>query len=357
MELIIDKQFQVAAYQPFYSQLIELEKQNSELAFDYESSKGNKEARSHVYKLRQSKAALEKTRKDEKAESLRIGKAIDSEAKEIEARIEAMIEVHQVKLDEIESRETSRIAAIKSRIETLKTYVQMLETIGSEDLATGISELEQIAIDDSFQEFSAEAAQAKDARLIHLRVHLEVVKDREAQAIELERLRQEAAERAQKERDEAIAKAAAEQAKREADALAARKEVDAKAAIEAAEAKAKAEREAAERRELQLKLEAENAERRRVEAEQNAIKQAKEAAERAEREKVAAVSAEKARIEAAERAAAEEQAKREANKKHCAAINNAAKQAFIDNGLDEETAKLVIRLIAQGIVPAVSIQY
>ena len=279
--IIEDKKFAVQVYQPFYAQLVELEKQNKEIAFDYESPKGNKEARSHVYKLRQSKAALEKTRKEEKAESLRIGKAIDSEAKEIESRIEAMIEVHQVKIDEIERRETSRIAEIKLRIETIKTHVQMLETIGSKDLEAGISELEQIAIDDSFQEFLAEAAQEKDARLIYLRSHLKVVKEREDEAIELERLRKESAERAQKEHDEAIAKAAAEQAKREAEELAKKEEADAKRAIEEAEAKAKADREAADRRELQLKLDAENAERRRLEAEQKAKKDAIEAFKKA----------------------------------------------------------------------------
>lgn len=357
MEIIEQKEFQVKAYQPFYAQLLDLEQQNKELVFDYESTKGNKDARSHVYKLRQSKAALEKTRKEEKAESLRIGKAIDSEAKEIEARIEAMIQVHQVKLDEIEQREAMRISEIKNRIAKIINFAAPLETIGSEDLAKEIAELELIAIDASFAEFSAEAAQAKDARLIHLRAHLGTVKVREAQLIELERLRKEAEERAQKEREEAIARHAAEQAKR-----------DAEKAIEEEKAKAKAELEAAERRELQLKLEAENAERRRIEAEQAAIRREQEAAARAEAEKIAAVEAEKARAAAAKRAEEaraaaakraeeEEQARREANKRHCAEINRSAMNAFIENGVDAEQAKLVVSLIAKGMIPAISIKY
>lgn len=343
MEIIEQKEFQVKAYQPFYAQLLDLEQQNKELVFDYESTKGNKDARSHVYKLRQSKAALEKTRKEEKAESLRIGKAIDSEAKEIEARIEAMIQVHQVKLDEIEQREAMRISEIKNRIAKIINFAAPLETIGSEDLAKEIAELELIAIDASFAEFSAEAAQAKDARLIHLRAHLGTVKVREAQLIELERLRKEAEERAQKERDEAIARHAAEQAKR-----------DAEKAIEEEKAKAKAELEAAERR--------------RIEAEQAAIRREQEAAARAEAEKIAAVEAEKARAAAAKRAEEaraaaakraeeEEQALREANKRHCAEINRSAMNAFIENGFDAEQAKLVVSLIAKGMIPAISIKY
>ena len=56
----------VAAYQPFYAQLAELETNNARLVFDYESKKGNKEARSHVNTLRLTKGALERVRKAEK---------------------------------------------------------------------------------------------------------------------------------------------------------------------------------------------------------------------------------------------------------------------------------------------------
>ena len=45
MELLDKKEFAVAAYKPFYDQLQELEKNNTAIAFDYESAKGNKEAR------------------------------------------------------------------------------------------------------------------------------------------------------------------------------------------------------------------------------------------------------------------------------------------------------------------------
>lgn len=353
-QIVDAKQFQVAAYQPFYAQLVELEQQNTAIVFDYESPKGNKEARSHVYKLRQSKAALEKTRKEEKAESLRIGKAIDSEAKEIEARIEAMIEVHQVKLDEIEAREKSRIEAIKTKLTALK---EIHYNATSADYKLHIETLEKVKIDDSWQEFVTDAAKAKDESITK---HRELLAEREktdAEAAELERLRKETEDRAKKDREEAIAKAAAEQAKREAEELAARKEAEAKRAIEAAEAKAKAEREAAERRELQLKLDAENAERRRIEAEQKAKDDAIAAAKKAEEDKQKAIEAERKRIEDEEAAKVAEQKAREANKQHKAKINNEALQALVAGGIDEEVAKQCIRLIAQGAVKNVSINY
>lgn len=366
-ELIDAKVFTVAAYQPFYAQLVELEKQNTSLVFDYESKKGNEAARSHVHALRKSKAALEKTRKDEKAESLRIGKAIDSEAKEIEARIEAMIAVHQVKIDEIEQREKDRVAAIKERLDAFQN-VGAGEGLTSDEIKYSIGALEALPIDDSFQEFALQAAQLKDARLIQLRAQYESVLAIEVQAAENLRLKKELAEREQKERDEKIAQEAAAKALREAEARQQQEREAAARAIAEAEAKAKADREAAERRELQLKLEAENAERRRVEAEQKAAQDAIDAAAKAEADKAAAILAETARIEAIAKAKAQAekeakeaeeraQAKREANKRHCASINNAAMNALIAGGIAEDMARLCVTLIAQGKVPAVTIQY
>lgn len=354
MELLEAKSFTVAAYQPFYAQLEELEKNNTAIAFDYESAKGNKEARSHVYKLRQSKAALGKTRKEEKAESLRVGKAIDTEAKEIESRIEAMIAVHQVKLDEIEKRELDRVAAIKARLTALS---EIHHEGKAADYRYHLATLEQVKIDDSWQEFAVEAAQAKDASIAKHRELLVAREKADAEAAELESLRKAAAEREQRDRDEKIAQEAAAKALRDAE-LKQQQERDAAAkAIAESEAKAKAEREASERRELQLKLDAENAERRRLESEQKAKQDAIDAEAKAEREKQAAIEAERNRVAEAEAQAAREQAKREADTKHKASINRSALAAMVENGIGEECAKNCIKLIASGKIPNVEINY
>ncbi|MES2048828.1 MAG: hypothetical protein V4447_10535 [Pseudomonadota bacterium] len=354
-ELLDAVKHQVAAFTPFYAQLAELKDNNTALTFDYESTKGNKEARSHIFKLRQSKAALEKARKEEKEESLNYGKKVDAEAKVIAAEIEGMINVHQVKIDEIEEREKDRIAAITRDIEQIKTWGEGLNT--SSALQVSLTNLGSIAIDNSFAEYSTQAAQLKDARLVKLRGLLDETLKAEAEAAELTRLREEAAARAQKDRDDAIAKAAADKAKREAEELAARKEAQAKKAIADAEAKAKAESEAATRRELELKLQAENAERRVLEERQRAIEEAAAAEARAKAEQAAAVKREQDRAAAAKKSEEDAAAKREANKKHRAKINNAAVAAFVAGGMTEETAKLAVTLIAQGIVPAISISY
>lgn len=363
---VLNKESAVAEYRPFYAQLVDLEQKNATLVFDYESPKGNKEARSHVHALRQTKGALERTRKEAKAESLRIGRAIDAEAEEIKARIEAMIGVHQEALEAIEQREKQRVADLAERLANLRNSCGAV-TVAA-DLAELIAQLEPVVIGDDWQEFKPQALEAKDQVLRDLRQrHAEAV-EREAREAELARLRAEAAERERLEREAAIVRAAEERARAEA----------ARAAQEA-EARAAAEREAAARRELELKLAAETAERRRVEAEQRAEqeridaaaraerqeqeakdraeRQAKEAAAAAERQAAEAVRREQERVAAEQAAAAAELARREANKAHKTRVNRAALAALVAGGLTEECAKQCITLIASGKVPAVSIAY
>lgn len=48
---------------------------------------------------------------------------------------------------------------------------------------------------------------------------------------------------------------------------------------------------------------------------------------------------------------------READRAHKGAIYKAAKEAFIANGMNEECARLAVKLIASGFIPAISIKY
>lgn len=336
MEVLDKPKSVVTAYQPFYAQLAELEASSNSLVFDYESLKGNKEARSHINSLRLTKGALERARKSAKEESLLIGRAVDSEAKQIEARIEAMIGIHQGEIDKIEQREKDRIAAIQIRIDDLNA----VQVGGSaQEYCAHIATLEAVVIDDSWAEFALPAARAKDASLTEHRRLLQLRERQDADDAELARLRAEVVERERKDRDEAVAKAATERAKT------------------AAAQAAKQAQDVWERRELELKLAVETLERCRVEAEQKAVKDAKEAVEVAAREKTQAILNEQARVAAAAKTEAEATAKREANKAHKARVNNAALAALIAGGLTDDNARLCITLIASGKVPAVQINY
>jgi colicin import membrane protein len=170
--------------------------------------------------------------------------------------------------------------------------------------------------------------------------------DRIAEEVRIERERQEALKKEAAEREERIRKEAAEAAERakfeaeEREKLA--KEAEAKAKQDAIESEERRKREAEEAEKRRV-AEAEAAENRRIEAEAHAAEQAR--------------LAEVARQEAEVRRQAEEKAAREANVENRRAKNNAAKEALIQTGITEEQAITIIKAIASGMVPNVTINY
>ncbi|MBF8177694.1 coiled-coil domain-containing protein [Herminiimonas contaminans] len=351
----------IAAYSPFYAQLAELEENNAKLVFNYADKKGNKEARSHINTLRLTKGALERVRKEQKEEFLIKGRAVDSEAKDISARIEAMIAVHQAEIDRIEQLETDRVEALKSRISMIHALASTLDddcnVATTAQLRDRLLLAKEIIVNESFAEFELEAAKAKDAVVATLERLIYEGAKREAEAAELAKLRAESEARALKDREEAIRREAEQAAIARAEAKAAEEKAAAERAIQDERDKAQREQEAAARRELELKLAAENAERRRVEAEQSAERDRLAAIERAEADKQRAVRAEQERVAAAAKAEADAQAKREANKAHLGKINRAAVAALVAGGITEDDAKLVITMIAKNQIPSVTINY
>ncbi len=91
-------------------------------------------------------------------------------------------------LTEWEAAEKARAQGIKDRIEVSRQHAGMSED--SSMTSAAIARLEAVAIDESFGEFAAEAAQAKDKALTILRAE----RDKQA-AIEAERRKAEDAER------------------------------------------------------------------------------------------------------------------------------------------------------------------
>lgn len=331
----------LAVYDPFRAQLTELGEHNKTLVFDYASPSGNKEARSHIYKLRQVKSALDKARKAEKESSLEYGRRVDSEAKAIVDQIEGMIEVHQKPLDEIEAREKARVEkhqAVIAQIQQTGAFVPQELEQQAVAIASAISTLEAMDVGD-MQEFTEEALRCKDEALRTLRDrHTKRVKY-EAEQAELAALRIKAEAQAKKDYEDKIAREAADRAKREAEEKAAREKQ------EAAD-KAKREKEATDRKLLEEKLRSERLEREKAEAEQRARDSARETEERLKREADA-----KAKKES------DELAKREADKKHRGAINKAALEAFVKGGMSESQAKKAVELITQKAIPHVTISY
>lgn len=94
-------------------------KENLELEFDYEDPQGNKEARSHIYKLRQTKTKIADIHKMAKAEAMGICKLLDGEKRKLTADVDEMIDVHYKPVKEIEER-VVKAAAVKANEERLE---------------------------------------------------------------------------------------------------------------------------------------------------------------------------------------------------------------------------------------------
>lgn len=319
----------LAVYEEFRAQLGELEQWNSTQVFDYEDPVGNKEARSHIHKLRQTKGAVEKVRKAEKQEVLERGRRIDGEAREITERLDAMIAAHKAPLDAIEEREAMRQAHHERNLEHLRELgTPSNEPMSANDIRRRLHELEGVVVNEVWEEYEPEAAKLKAAGLETLAEWLQRQEKHEAEQAELERLRAEKAEREQAERDERIRQEAATRAQREAEERAEREREE--AACREKEATERAER--AERQAAEAAERGREEERRRHQEEQRA----KEAQERQERE-------------------AEEARRRDVE--HRNEVELRAVRSLIQYGFSEQVAGELVRLLKKGKIDHISINY
>ena len=119
----------------------------------------------------------------------------------------------------------------------------------------------------------------------------------------------------------------------------------------------KAEREAREQAEAEARQRAEEEAVRAKEAEEHAKRMAEQAAENARREERERIEREQREAEAKARAEREAEEKRAANKRHRSAVMNAAMEALKTKGLAEADARAAVAAIANGEIPAVSIQF
>tara|TARA_R100000655_G_scaffold74805_1_gene113710 strand:- start:309 stop:1388 length:1080 start_codon:yes stop_codon:yes gene_type:complete len=315
------------------------------VAPDLTTKKGRDEIASRAFKVRKSKTALDNLGKKLVDDLKEIPKKIDAERKRVRETLDALADEVRKPLTEWEAAEDARVNRHKTFIAQLGD-VSHLNGCTAQTIKQCIEEIEAMVIDDSLDEFEAEAHRVKAKKLEELRAALGAREKYESEQAELARLRAEAEERAKREAEERIAREAEERARREAEAKAqAEREAAAKR-----EAEAKA---AAERRELELKLQAEKAERERLEAIERAEQEKRDAEERhcqaleAERKRQAD---EAARIEAEAKA-------READRVHKSKVMRSAKEAVMNAGITEDQARDVIKLIAAGQVPNVRIHY
>lgn len=284
------KTITISQYEALISD-IEIAKQHAVESFDYEDPKGDKAARSYIAGLRKIRARIEAARKEAKAYALEYGRAVDGQAKELEAQILGLIQPHQQALDVIAQREKERIAAHEATLQMIASTVQKgsEEGASSDAIAEMMASLHGIVTDDmeEFQE-AADAEIANGLRLLNAlcaaaveRERREVLEAAEAkrkaeeeelrlraeaearQAEAVERARREAAEeaaRAMAEADarakEAEARAAAAEERLKADELARQQDEKRRARLQREEVEALGRAEATRRNDLGLQLSA-----------------------------------------------------------------------------------------------------
>jgi hypothetical protein len=313
---------------------------------DLTTKKGRDRIASLAAQVSRSKTAVEKPGREYLKRIKEMPKAIEAELREFVNSMDALRDEVRAPLNKWEQAEADRVARHTDRIDWLRNRDDQVAELSAAEIQDLIADTEAVEVGPDWEEFEAEAHRVKAATLTVLQLALTKRQAYEAEQAELERLRAEAAQREQKEREERIAREAAEQAQREAEQ---RAQAEREAAVRR-EAEARA---AAERRELELKLAAERAERERVEAQQRAEQAERDAEARAER----AAAAERQR-QADEQARQEAEARaREADIAHKTAVLTSIKEAFMSAGVTEEQAKAIINMIRKGEVPSVSITY
>ena len=195
---------ELVKFDPVKAEMAEFRQENALLIFNYEDPQGNKDARSHIFKLRKIKTVIADIHKEAKAHALGVCKLLDKEKRELTAEVEEWIDVHYKPVKEIEEREV-KAAAVKANAERLEAI-----------------------------RLEAERTAERERREEELAAKETALKEKEdALAYEQERL--EAAKQAEINKQEAV-KAAQEQAERDKVAATAKVEQDRKDALAAAEA-------------------------------------------------------------------------------------------------------------------------
>lgn len=275
---------------------------------DVTTKKGRDAIASLAYRVARSKTTLDDAGKALVEDVKRQVAKVDAERRKVRERLDALRDEARAPLDAWEAAEKSRLDGIRERIARIEAAPGR-PLASSGECAELIARIEAVALDDSFAEFLAEAAKAKDAALYTLRQTFSAMAQREAEAAELARLRAEAAAREEADR---LRREAEEAERRRVEAERAEAERAARIEREKQEAAERAAREAEERAAAQAEAE------RRATAEREAALQRQ--IEEAKAREEAAAQRERARIAAEKLAEEQARIKREADQAHRAKV-------------------------------------
>jgi len=311
----------------------------AEFKGDVSTVGGRKSIASMAFKVTKIKTYIEGLGKDLAAEQKEVPKKIDATRKHARETLEALAEDVRKPLTDWETAEDARVKRHTDTLILLDTFARGEYPQTIEAIKANLETVCAVVVGPACEEFEADYAVAVIKAQGALLESLAKAEKAESDRLELEALRAEAAERAEADRIAELQRVAAAKATKDAEEAA---EKAKKAAADAAQAEldrvaaqAKADKEAAQQREDELQKAKEKAEQDAKDTEARLAREAKAKADEEERQKLA----------------------READTKHRSAVNRAALAAFVEGGVDEDTAKKVIALIAKKMIPSVVINY
>lgn len=301
----------------------QIETVSRSIVFDITTKKGQATCRSLAAKIASAKKTLDQAGKEKKDQYTVFTQRIDEDRRLTKDRLQSLQDEIRLPLTQMEEREKQRIEALKNRVEEI-VNIPFDDLITSEQAQKHLDKLEQIIVDESFQEYFDEASMKKQLMMTKLNTLRDNLFNAELAKLEADRIAKEREEQERLIREEQIAIQAAENARKQAFLEQSQRE-------QALLAEQK-------RREQQLQQEA-------IERE-NLLRKEIEAQQALERKRLAD---EQARI-AQEKALAE-------NKAHRHAVFFAIKDSFVREGFDEETAKRLVHLIHGGKISHVAINF
>lgn len=327
--------------------LADIRKQATSLVPDLSTAKGRKEIASIAFSVAKTKTYLDGFGKELTDKYKEIPRRIDANRKLIRDTLDALKDEVRAPLTQYEAAEEARVAALQSRLARLNELGSSASIeIAAADLQVMLQEVEQNALDDSWQELLPQATVAKELATKRLGEALAARQKYEAEQAELEQLRQKQAEQDRIDRERLIAEQAAEQARREEEN---RQRLEREAA-QHREQEAQRQAQVAQQAAEQARRDSEAAELARQQAEANAARQAEEAAARAAEQ-------ERQRIADEQRLKDEEDARRMADRAHQGRINSAILMDLIGMGIEEDKAVTLIKHIANNKIAHLTINY
>lgn len=307
--------------------LLKIKTEVSSIVPDVTTAKGRKEITANVSRVTKSKTLLDKVGKEYNAAQKELLKVFDSRRKHAFTFLDELQKEVRKPLTEWEDKEKARI---EKNVGVVNAFIQagidsdnwMNHSINElEDLLDTVNE---VTITKRLAEFEDEAELAKKEAVKKITEALEKRKTYDSEQEELKKLRASAEE--------------ADRLRFEADQ------------------RAEAEREA-QKKVIDANNETKAAEQRTKEAEEQRIIDAQLAEEKRIKDVQAASQAEIDRIEQARLKEEQEAKDREADKDHKKKINNEALTELLKCGIDEAQGKKIITAIAKNKVPHVKISY